>query len=98
MFKSFVGESPKGESHNFEIKGNFSIGSSKSTITFINAADKTPIELQLKGDWFDRSANITLGERPVASINRSFGNAREIFGSKQTVGRVLFEVPQHADT
>lgn len=96
MFKSFEGESPAG--HNFEIKGNFSVGSSKSTITFVNAADKTPIELNLKGDWFDRSANITIGDRPVASINRSFGNAREIFGSKQTVSRHILQIwRQHAD-
>lgn len=83
LFKSFEGESPAG--HNFSVKGQFSVGSSKSTITFVNAADKCPIELRLKGDWFDRSANITLNDRPVASITRSFGNAREIFGSKQTV-------------
>lgn len=88
LFKSFEGESPAG--HNFSIKGNFSVGSSKSTITFINASDKTPIELQMKGDWFDRSAKITIGDRPVAAISRSFGNARELFGSKQTVSKHVF--------
>lgn len=70
--------------HNFDIEGHFSIGSSKSTVKFVNAADRAPIELQVKGDWFDRSATIKLGERVVARIMRSFANAREIFASKQT--------------
>lgn len=71
--------------HNFDVEGQFSFGSSKSTVKFVNAADKTPIELQVKGDWFDRSASIKLGERVVAQVMRSFANAREIFGGKQTV-------------
>lgn len=83
LFTSFHGESPAG--HDFEVKGNFSIGSSKSTITFKNAADGSPVELRLKGDWFDRSAHITFNDTPVASINRSFANTRQIFGDKQTV-------------
>ena len=57
-------------------------------ITFANHADKAAIELQLKGDWFDRSATIKMGDRLVAQIQRSFMNVREIFGSKQTVSGV----------
>lgn len=57
-------------------------------ITFANHADKAPIEMQLKGDWFDRSATIKMGDRPVAQIQRSFMNVREIFGSKQTVSGI----------
>lgn len=30
-----------------------------------------------------------MGERPVAQIQRSFMNVREIFGSKQTVGGIV---------
>ncbi|GIZ40270.1 hypothetical protein CKM354_000361600 [Cercospora kikuchii] len=82
LFKTFHAESPAG--HNFDVEGHFSIGSSKSTVKFVNAADKAPIELQVKGDWFDRKASITLGDRVVAQISRSFANAREIFGNKQT--------------
>ena len=41
--------------------------------------------MDLKGDWFDRSATITLGGRPVAEVARKFFNVREIFGDKQTV-------------
>jgi hypothetical protein len=43
--KSFVGTSPNG--HDFEIKGHFSIGSSKSSVHFKNAADSTDVELKV---------------------------------------------------
>jgi uncharacterized protein YxjI len=81
--KSFVCESPQG--FNIEVKGHFSIGSSKSSVHFKNAADGQEIELDLKGDWFDRSATITLAGRPVAKVSRKMFNVREIFGDKQTV-------------
>ena len=83
LHKSFVCESPAG--HSFEVKGHFSLGSSKSSVHFKNAADGAEGELDLKGDWFDRSATITLGGRPVAEVKRKFFNARELFGDKQTV-------------
>lgn len=97
LFKTFHGEAAGG--HNFEIKGHFSVGSSKSTVEFVNNIDRTPVTLYVKGDWFDRSANITLGEegRVVAAISRSFFNAREIFGDKQTVSCVIFEGEVEAD-
>ncbi|KAF2211457.1 hypothetical protein CERZMDRAFT_112557 [Cercospora zeae-maydis SCOH1-5] len=82
LFKTFHAESPAG--HNFDVEGHFSIGTSRSTVKFVNAADKAPIELRVKGDWFDRKAKVMLGERVVAKISRSFANAREIFGNKQT--------------
>jgi uncharacterized protein YxjI len=81
--KSFVCESPHG--YSFEIKGHFSIGKSKSSVHFKNASDGRDLELEMKGDWFDRSAAITLAGRPVAEISRKMLNAREMFGSKQTV-------------
>jgi hypothetical protein len=49
------------------------------------------VELEVKGDWFDRSASITFGGRPVAHISRSFFNVRQIFGDKQTVGFLLHD-------
>ncbi|EXJ79426.1 hypothetical protein A1O3_08928 [Capronia epimyces CBS 606.96] len=58
--------------------------SSKSTVHFTNQADGNDVELEVKGDWFDRSASITFGGRPVAHISRSFFNVRQIFGDKQT--------------
>nr|POE63401.1 hypothetical protein CFP56_04304 [Quercus suber] len=81
--KSFHGESPSG--HDFEVKGHFQVIGSHSTVTFKNAADASHCELEVKGDWMDRSAEIAFGGRPVAKISRSFFNVREIFGDKQTV-------------
>lgn len=85
LHKTFHGEASAG--HNFDIEGNFSIGSSKSTVKFVNASDRRPMELLVKGDWLDRSAKISLASAPdrvVAQMSRSFLNAREIIGNKQT--------------
>lgn len=83
LFKSFRGTSPSG--YDFEVKGHFGLGKSRSTCEFKNASDGRQLELEIKGDWFDRSATIELGGRPVAEITRKFMNVREIFGDKQTV-------------
>ncbi|KAK3700139.1 hypothetical protein LTR37_016142 [Vermiconidia calcicola] len=81
--KSFHGESPNGTA-NFEVKGKFKLMGSKSVITFKNAADGKDVELELNGDWLDKSANITLNGKPVAAISRKFFNASQFFGDKQT--------------
>jgi len=81
--KSFVCESPRG--YDIEVKGHFSFASSKSSVHFKNASDGREIELDLKGDWLDRSATITLAGRPVAEVTRKMLNARDMFGGKQTV-------------
>ncbi|TID26591.1 hypothetical protein E2P81_ATG01063 [Venturia nashicola] len=83
LFKSFKAVGPGGNVL-FEVKGHFSVLSSKSTVEFTNAADGRSVELEVKGDWFDRSATISCGGQPVASIGRSFFNVREIFADKQT--------------
>lgn len=57
---------------------------------FKNAADGQAVELDLKGDWFDRSAKITLNGQPVAEVSRKFFNVREMFGDKQTVSFRIF--------
>ena len=62
---------------------------SKSAVTFKNASDGKQIELEIKGDWMDRSAEITWEGKPVATISRKFFNAREFFGDKQTVSSFL---------
>lgn len=82
IHKSFHAEAPGNA--DFEVKGHFSIGKSKSSVHFTNAADGQQVELEVKGDWFDRSATITYGGREVALIQRSFLNYRQIFGDKQT--------------
>jgi uncharacterized protein YxjI len=83
LFKSFHAEAPG--AHNFEVKGHFSVGRSRSTVEFINNADRRAMELEVKGDWLDRSATITLADRVVAQISRSLINVREVIGDKQTV-------------
>ena len=51
---------------------------------FRNASTNQNIELLIKGDWFDRSAVITMGNLTVATISRNFMNAGQIFGGQQT--------------
>lgn len=84
IHKSFHGESPDNKA-DFDIKGRFKLMGSKSVVTFKNASDGKEIELEVKGDWIDRKAEITWEGRPVATISRKFFNAREFFGDKQTV-------------
>jgi uncharacterized protein YxjI len=56
------------------------------TATFTNtASSNAAVELSVKGDWFDRSAEIKMGDVVVAQIARKLLNMREIFGGKQTV-------------
>jgi len=83
IHKSFHAERPDGKDV-FVVKGQFSILSSKSTCEFTNASDGRHVELEIKGDWWDRSASITFGGEPVAHISRSFFNMRQIFADKDT--------------
>lgn len=53
--------------------------------TFTNtASSNAAVELVVKGDWFDRSAEIKMGDVVVAQIARKMFNMREIFGGQQT--------------
>lgn len=81
--KSFHGKSPSG--HDFEIRGHIKLMGSRSTVDFKNASDGSNIELEVKGDWIDRKAEITYKGQPVALLRRKFFNARELFTSKDTV-------------
>ncbi|TKA80401.1 hypothetical protein B0A55_01890 [Friedmanniomyces simplex] len=83
LHKSFHGDSPHGR-HDFAVKGHFKLVGSRSTVEFKNASDGTEVELEVKGDWMDRSAAITFAGREVAKISRSFFNVRELMGDKQT--------------
>lgn len=89
--KSFHGQSKNG--YSFEIKGHWKMIGSRSTVEFKNASDGSEVELEVKGDWFDRSAEITYAGRPVAILSRSFLNVRQMFGDKQTVSHTC--CPQH---
>ncbi|KAE9378774.1 DUF567-domain-containing protein [Stipitochalara longipes BDJ] len=83
LHKSFYAEDASGKTL-FEVKGKFSLGSSKMIATFTNQSNGAPIELLVKGDWFDRSAVITMGNQTIATIGRSYFNMREVFGGQQT--------------
>lgn len=62
-----------------------SAGKARLECKFKNAAhDGKSHEIQLKGDWFDRSAEMTLDGIPIGRISRSFVNMREMMFDKQT--------------
>jgi hypothetical protein len=61
------------------------VGKAKMVATFTNASNNEPVELLVKGDWFDRSATITLDHVVVAQISRHFLNMRQLLGGQQTV-------------
>ncbi|KAF4627723.1 hypothetical protein G7Y89_g10431 [Cudoniella acicularis] len=81
--RSFYAEAPNG-SVLFEVKGKFTFGGAKMIATFNNASNSAPIELVVKGNWFDRSATIMMGDILVAQISRQFLNMRQILGGAQT--------------
>lgn len=83
IHKSFYAESSSGQLL-FEVKGKFSIGTSKMIATFTNASNQAPVELLIKGDWFDRSAIISMNGTAAATVGRGYFNMREIFGGQQT--------------
>ena len=87
IHKCFRADTPN-TAHDFEIKGKFKLLGSKSIVTFKNASDGKDVELEVHGDWFDRSAEITWNGKPVAVVSRKFFNAREWFGDKQTVSTI----------
>lgn len=68
----------------FTVKGKFTLMGSKMGATFRNAQDGREIEMLCKGDFFDRKATITVDDKVVAQIGRSFVNVREMFGDKQS--------------
>ena len=91
IHKSFYAEAADG-TELFEVKGKFSLGGSKMLATFMNrASSNAAVELRVKGDWFDRTAEIKMGDVVVAQISRKLLNMREIFGGQQTVCSFLSE-------
>ncbi|KAI5919057.1 DUF567-domain-containing protein [Camillea tinctor] len=84
LHATYYAEDPN-ENVVFELKGKFSIGSSKSIGTFKSVGGKQE-SLLMKGDFFDRKADITdeATKQPVAHIDRQFFNMRELVGGQQT--------------
>ena len=58
------------------------VGGAKMVVEFVNF-DQTSVSLTLKGSILDRTALVTLGDRPVAQITRQLLNGREFFADKQ---------------
>jgi uncharacterized protein YxjI len=53
--------------------------------TFTNlASDNRQVVLNIRGEWFDRSAEIKMGDVTVAHIARSFLNARQLLANQDT--------------
>ncbi|KAG8742503.1 hypothetical protein FRC10_001337 [Ceratobasidium sp. 414] len=61
----------------FVVKSHFSLTGAKLDVSFVNAADGRTVVFELKGSFFDRNAEITMGGQPVARITRQFMNAGE---------------------
>ena len=68
-------------------KENNTVGKSKLTASFVNASTGQPIELLVQGNWFNRSATITIKDTEIvaAQVSRQFMNARQLLGGMQTV-------------
>jgi uncharacterized protein YxjI len=55
--------------------------------TFRNHSTGQEVTLELRGDMWGGSADISMGGVPVAQITRQLFNMREVFADKQTVSR-----------
>lgn len=55
--------------------------------TFTNASTGQPVTINLRGDMWGGSADLSLGEGgpPIAQITRQMMNMREVFTDNQTV-------------
>ncbi|KAI0437468.1 DUF567-domain-containing protein [Xylaria telfairii] len=69
----------------FEVKSKFHIGGTKMVCTFTSQSGKEET-LMVKGNFFDTRADITdeATKQAVATIDRKFFNAREIFSGQDT--------------
>ncbi|PWN45189.1 hypothetical protein IE81DRAFT_320361 [Ceraceosorus guamensis] len=86
MHFTYEGRDPSSEEVLFTVKSSFSFGT-KLHVNFKNRASGQGenVELTLKGDWFDRKAEITTSDGiPVARIGRSFVNVGQLFFDQQT--------------
>jgi hypothetical protein len=59
----------------------------KMQATFRNHSTGQEVTLELRGDMWGGSADISMGGVPVAQITRQLFNMREVFADKQTVSR-----------
>ncbi|KAG8718149.1 hypothetical protein FRC08_005860 [Ceratobasidium sp. 394] len=68
----------------FVVKSHFSLTGARLDVSFVNAADGRTVVFELKGSFFDRNAEITMGGQPIARITRQFMNAGELLFDQQT--------------
>ena len=71
------------ENEVIHVRGHFSFGGTKMTVTFTNF-DGEAIELEVRGDFFDRKAKIFYKDVPIARIGREFFNAGQLLLDRQT--------------
>ncbi|QRV92443.1 protein LURP-one-related 15 [Ceratobasidium sp. AG-Ba] len=67
----------------FVVKSHFSLTGARLR-DVQNAADGRDVVFELKGSFFDRNAEITMGGQPVARITRKFMNAGQLLFDQQT--------------
>ncbi|GFZ46578.1 hypothetical protein JCM24511_03798 [Saitozyma sp. JCM 24511] len=73
-------------SHSFRILDGMPLGivGTKMQATFRNHSTGQEVTLELRGDMWGGSADISMGGMPVAQITRQLFNMREVFADKQT--------------
>ncbi|KAK4686592.1 hypothetical protein P7C73_g3534, partial [Tremellales sp. Uapishka_1] len=83
IHKTYIAED-QGENEIFRVRSKLALGT-KMIATFVNKSTNAPITLELRGDFWGGSADISIEGGPViAQISRKLFNARELFVSKQT--------------
>lgn len=83
---TFAVEDPQGKKL-MEVKSSFALLGSKATATFTSSQTGQEESLQMKGNWFDSSADITdnnQGGVVVARIDRKLLSGKDIFFGQQT--------------
>ncbi|KDQ63746.1 hypothetical protein JAAARDRAFT_29778 [Jaapia argillacea MUCL 33604] len=85
LHSTYTGRDPASDAEIFEIKSSFALGT-KLTAKFVNRATPGDREekLELKGDFFDRKAEITYNGVPVGRISRKFFNMGQVLFDDQT--------------
>ncbi|KAH7337025.1 tubby C-terminal-like domain-containing protein [Rhizoctonia solani] len=68
----------------FTIKSHFALTGAKIDVEFTNAVDGRQVMFDLRGSFFDRSAEVTANGQPVARISRQFLNSGELLFDQQT--------------
>jgi hypothetical protein len=87
--QTYKGLDPQSDTELFQCKTHISLIGSKMSMHFTNAYNHQPVELALRGTFWDRSAQITIKGGPldgqiVAYVSRSFLNMRCLLMEAET--------------